>query len=142
MQGCKLLFAISTIISKTAKSLGHKEQRAKFQSSWDLTPKEIAKNEKKLKKKKHKRKAKITTKGLLEFMNLVEPSVPKEQTTLAVPSLESLAGEQNKSSTENDNQKSNLDLNPELIMSKSMIDIRQLGSGNTADYDLITRCNS
>ena len=89
---------------------------SKFQSSWDLTPNEIAKNEKKL-KKKHKRPSAKITKGFLELMNLADPLMTKEQTTIGEPTLrnlaanaeslsraESLEGDKNNNKNKADNQ--------------------------------------
>ena len=71
----------------------------KLQSSWDLTTKEIAKNEKKLKKKSKQRPSVKITKGILELMNLAEPLMAKEQTTLGEPTMKNLA--KNGDSSEN-----------------------------------------
>ena len=62
--------------------------KKKFQSSWDLTPKEIAKNEKK-RKKKQRASVKLQ-KGLKELMHLADPLMTKEQTTLGEPTMKNL----------------------------------------------------
>ena len=98
---------------------------SKFQSSWDLTPNEIAKNEKKL-KKKHKRPSAKITKGFLELMNLADPLMTKEQTTIGEPTLKNLAASaeplSRTESLEGDknNNKNRLD-NQGVVLSQKMI---------------------
>ena len=91
---------------KSLKNISDGKVKKKFQSSWDLTPKEIAKNEKRLKKKKGKqpRTSVILSKGLKELMNLADPLMTKEQTTLGEPTLKNLA-EMKEESSENDEMK-------------------------------------
>ena len=91
---------------KSLKNISDGKVKKKFQSSWDLTPKEIAKNEKRLKKKKGKqpRTSVILSKGLKELMNLADPLMTKEQTTLGEPTLKNLA-EMKEESSEIDDMK-------------------------------------
>ena len=90
--------------------------KKKFQSSWDLTPKEIAKNEKKLKKKKVKQRPSVKlTKGLKELMNLADPLMTREQSTLGEPTMKSLAIK--KESSENDDLKAlSMETEPQNLM--------------------------
>ena len=103
--------------------------KKKFQSSWDLTPKEIAKNEKK-RKKKQRASVKLQ-KGLKELMHLADPLMTKEQTTLGEPTMKNLvqrkdANKGSPKSSEND------DLNG-LMMEKEPLS--QKSSVNGIDYN-------
>ena len=99
--------------------------KKKFQSSWDLTPKEIAKNEKK-RKKKHRASVKLQ-KGLKELMHLADPLMTKEQTTLGEPTMKNLV---QKKEFNKDSPKSseNDDLNG-LMMEKEPLSQRTSTNG-------------
>ena len=99
--------------------------KKKFQSSWDLTPKEIAKNEKK-RKKKQRASVKLQ-KGLKELMHLADPLMTKEQTTLGEPTMKNLV---QKKELNKDSPKSseNDDLNG-LMMEKEPLSQRTSTNG-------------
>ena len=93
--------------------------RKKFQSSWDLTAKDIAKKEKQ-RKKKQRASIKLT-KGLKELMNLADPLMTKEQTTLGEPTMKNLAEKKDSpKSSENDDLRG-------LMMEKEPLSAKQSG---------------
>lgn len=83
-----------------------------------------------MKKKKHKRPSVKITKGFLELMNLADPLMTKEQTTLGEPTLKNLAATAESFSRseslehEKNTSKTTTTDNPEPIISKKVIEGR------------------
>ena len=93
--------------------------RKKFQSSWDLTAKDIAKKEKQ-RKKKQRASIKLS-KGLKELMNLADPLMTKEQSTIGEPTMKNLADKKDSpKSSENDDLQG-------LMMEKEPLSAKQSG---------------
>ena len=64
-------------------------------------------------------------------MNLAEPLMSKEQTTIGEPTLKNLRGSgQKRSSSENDNHKSNLDQNQKPAASRRITNTLAPSAGN------------